>query len=116
MYSVYLLYWYKSTRTDAGGCAAQTIYLSTNLLNQCLANPLPPMSASCIYDGEFIHRFHHLQQRVKGMSALEDQLRKDKIEWKPFYELYQLLAAGTQFICFTSTNVQTLTPAVRRRL
>ena len=116
MTSVYFLYWYKSTRTDAGGCAAQTIYLSTNLLNQCLANPLPPMSASCIYDGEFIHRFHHLQQRVKGMSALEDQLRKDKIEWKPFYELYQLLAAGTQFICFTSTNVQTLTPEVRRRL
>ena len=52
------------------------------------------MSATAVYDGEFIHRFHHLQQRVKGMTALEDQLRKDKINWEEFYKLYKQLAAG----------------------
>jgi len=74
----------------------QGILLSTNLLNQCLANPVPPMSATAVYDGEFIHRFHHLQQRAKGMTALEDQLRKDKIDAKAFHALYCALAAGMQ--------------------
>ena len=74
----------------------QTILLSTNLLNQCLANPVAPMSATAVYDGEFIHRFHHLQHRVKGISALEDQLRKDKIKWEDFYKLYQELASGLE--------------------
>jgi hypothetical protein len=76
--------------------ALQGIILSTNLLNQCLANPVPPISATLVYDGEFIHRFHHLQQRAKGMSALEDQLRKDKINWEAFYALYKQLAAGLE--------------------
>lgn len=35
-------------------------------------------------------------QRAKGMSALEDQLRKDKINWEAFYDLYKKLAAGTR--------------------
>jgi len=74
----------------------QTIFLSTNLLNQCLANPVAPMSAAAVYDGEFIHRFHHLQHRVKGISALEDQLRQDKIKWEDFYKLYQQLATGSE--------------------
>jgi len=47
--------------------ALQTTFLSANLLNQALANPVVPMSAATIYDGEFIHRFHHLQQRAKGI-------------------------------------------------
>lgn len=72
----------------------QTMLLSTNLLNQCLANPVAPTSAARIYDGEFVHRFHHLQQRAKGMSALSDQLRKDGVKWEEFHKLYQQLAAG----------------------
>jgi hypothetical protein len=30
------------------------------------------------------------------MSALEDQLRKDKIDWEKFYDLYKKLAAGME--------------------
>eukprot|EP00802_Teleaulax_amphioxeia_P001890 Tamp_01892.p1 GENE.Tamp_01892~~Tamp_01892.p1 ORF type:complete len:668 (+),score=247.48 Tamp_01892:927-2930(+) len=76
--------------------ALQTTFLSANLLNQALANPVVPMSAATIYDGEFIHRFHHLQQRAKGMSALSDQLRKDKVKWEDFHELYKQLSAGME--------------------
>ena len=28
-----------------------------------------PMSAATVYDGEFIHRFHHLQQVLTHMAA-----------------------------------------------
>jgi len=57
-----------SLKQTARLAALQTTFLSANLLNQALANPVAPMSPSSVYDGEFIHRFHHLQQRVKGKS------------------------------------------------
>ena len=85
-----------SLKQTARLAALQTTFLSANLLNQALANPVAPMSPSSVYDGEFIHRFHHLQQRVKGMSALSDQLRKDKVKWEEFYELYKQLSSGME--------------------
>ena len=34
-----------------------------------LVRQIVPMSAATVYDGEFIHRFHHLQQVLTHMAA-----------------------------------------------
>jgi len=74
----------------------QSILSSALLLNQALLAPVKPFSVGTAYDGEFIHRFHHLQHRAKGVTALSDQLRKDSIDSTAFFALYKAIVAGLE--------------------
>mmetsp|Transcript_52028 Transcript_52028/g.118656 ORF Transcript_52028/g.118656 Transcript_52028/m.118656 type:complete len:760 (+) Transcript_52028:30-2309(+) len=76
--------------------ALQATLLSATLLNQALLCPVKPFVIGDVYDGEWIHRFHHLQYRAKGVKVLNDQLRKDEIDFKAFKALFDLLSAGLQ--------------------
>jgi len=74
--------------------ALQVVLVSAHALNQSLMCPVPPLKIADLFDGEFAHRFHHLQFRSKGMGSLAEQLRKDGIEWEPFYKVYTAIAAS----------------------
>ena len=67
--------------------AFQVVLCSASMLNKSLMCPVPFKIAD-VYDGEYSHRFHHLQYRAKTMASLGDQLRKDGIDWEEFYKVY----------------------------
>ena len=76
--------------------ALQATYLSATLLNQALLTPAAPFKMGDVYDGEWVHRFHHLQHRARGMKALADQLRKDEVDWRAFKALFDACKAGVE--------------------
>lgn len=73
--------------------ALQVILSSTNMLNQALMTPITAFKIADMIDGEYSHRFHHLQFRSKAMAALGDQLRKDGVDWEEFFSLYKAVVA-----------------------
>jgi hypothetical protein len=105
-YSVYLLYWYKSTNTDVKG----------------RADCLPPGTQFTCFTSTKLQILTSKDEQLAYLQVLSvlvwlvQKYRLYKVWILPQHPLQNCQPPGTQCTCFTSMKVQMLTQELRRRL
>jgi hypothetical protein len=91
-----LIYWYKSTNTDAGRCLSLTLSLAIYIYIYAY------IQQSALYSFYLIYWYKSTNTDAEGGAW-------QNIEFNFKFLVDASMAAGTQFTCFTSTTVQILT-------
>ena len=98
-YSVYLLSWHKSTNTDASDDLLDAILARTHCPNERRAPQRPAAAAGAQFTCCTSTKARILTQKLQGLEAVNGRLRA----------LEHLRFRCTYFTCLTSTKLQILT-------